>query len=163
MPKDIDRNPMYVEELLAVICYFAILLTIGFFSYRRHISAADFIIGNRSMNYWLTALGSPCKRYEQLAIHGLSCCGLYWRVVQRLVGHWAVSLHVFELAVDCTEDPCCHWTIQQLDFFLFFWKRLADTSGTIRIFTAVMSLLFYTIYISAGLLAWGCFSKLCLI
>src|SRR3990172_3129147 len=31
---------------------------VGFFSYRKHLSSSDFIIGNRSMNYWLTALAA---------------------------------------------------------------------------------------------------------
>ena len=27
---------MYLEEILAVVCYFILLLTIGFLSYRKH-------------------------------------------------------------------------------------------------------------------------------
>ena len=42
-----------------------------------------------------------------------------------------------------------------LTFSSFFESRLADTSGTIRVFTAIMSLVFYTIYISAGLVGLG--------
>src|SRR5262249_33128637 len=42
-----------------------------------------------------------------------------------------------------------------LTFSSFFESRLADTSGMIRVFTAVMSLVFYTIYISAGLVGLG--------
>lgn len=49
---------MYTFEVAAIVLYFCILLSIGFFSYRRHISASDFIIGGRSLNYWLTALAA---------------------------------------------------------------------------------------------------------
>lgn len=42
-----------------------------------------------------------------------------------------------------------------LTFSSFFESRLADTSGMIRVFTAIMSLIFYTIYISAGLVGLG--------
>jgi len=42
-----------------------------------------------------------------------------------------------------------------LTFSSFFESRLADTSGLIRLFTALMQLVFYTIYISAGLIAMG--------
>jgi Na+/proline symporter len=42
-----------------------------------------------------------------------------------------------------------------LTFSSYFESRLADTSGTIRIFTALMSLFFYTIYISAALVGLG--------
>ena len=42
-----------------------------------------------------------------------------------------------------------------LTFSSFFESRLADTSGLIRVFTALMSLVFYTIYISSGLVGLG--------
>ena len=45
-------------ELLAIILYVAILFTIGFFSYRRNQTATDFIIGGRSLNYWVTAMAA---------------------------------------------------------------------------------------------------------
>src|ERR1700738_574155 len=49
---------MNIYTLLAILCYFTILLTIGILSYRKALSASDFIIGGRSMNYWLTALAA---------------------------------------------------------------------------------------------------------
>ena len=49
---------MYAYELSAIVVYFLILLTIGYCSYRKNMSVDDFIIGNRSMNYWLTALSA---------------------------------------------------------------------------------------------------------
>ena len=41
---------MPVNELLAVVLYFVILIAIGFFSYKKHLSTNDFIIGSRSMS-----------------------------------------------------------------------------------------------------------------
>ena len=49
---------MYTYELLAIVLYFCLLLTVGYFSYRKSISAEDFIIGSRSLNFWLTALAA---------------------------------------------------------------------------------------------------------
>ncbi len=45
-------------ELIAIFLYFAIVLFIGVFSYSKSLNSADFILGNRSMNYWLTALAA---------------------------------------------------------------------------------------------------------
>ncbi|MCB1081757.1 MAG: sodium/proline symporter, partial [Chlamydiia bacterium] len=42
-----------------------------------------------------------------------------------------------------------------MTFSSFFESRFHDTSGMIRIFTAVLSLVFYTIYISAGIVGLG--------
>ena len=49
---------MYLYELSAILIYFSVLLSIGIISYQKQLSASDFIIGSRSMNYWLTALAA---------------------------------------------------------------------------------------------------------
>ncbi|MBS0604626.1 MAG: sodium/proline symporter [Verrucomicrobia bacterium] len=146
---------MHVEELLAVICYFAILLTIGFMSYRKHISATDFIIGNRSMNYWLTALAAHASDMSSWLFMGYPAVvftgGLFsgWSAVGLLVFmylNWQLIAPKIRVATE---------QYNSLTFSSFFESRLADTSGTIRVFTAIMSLIFYTIYISAGLVGLG--------
>ena len=45
-------------ELFAIALYIAILFAIGFFSYRKNQTATDFIIGGRSLNYWVTAMAA---------------------------------------------------------------------------------------------------------
>jgi sodium/proline symporter len=146
---------MYIEQLLAVICYFAILLAIGFFSYRRHLSAVDFIIGNRSMNYWLTALAAHASDMSSWLFMGYPAVvftgGLFnaWAAIGLLIFmylNWQLIAPKIRIATE---------QFNSLTFSSFFESRLADTSGTIRVFTAIMSLLFYTIYISAGLVGLG--------
>lgn len=146
---------MYTHELLAMVIYFLILLAIGFLSYRRIHSAADFIIGNRSMNYWLTALaahasdmsswlfmGYPAAVFQHgliaaWAAIGLVCCMfLNWQLI-------APKIRV------ATEQ------FNSLTFSSFFESRLADTSGIIRVFSAMILIVFYTIYIAAGLTGLG--------
>ncbi|MGC1878881.1 MAG: sodium/proline symporter [Rhabdochlamydiaceae bacterium] len=146
---------MYVKELLAVICYFAILLTIGFISYRKHISAADFIIGNRSMNYWLTALAAHASDMSSWLFMGYPAIVL----TGGLFNSWsAIGLLVFMYLNWQLIAPKIRVATEQynsLTFSSFFESRLADVSGTIRVFTAIMSIVFYTIYISAGLVGLG--------
>ncbi len=146
---------MHVGELLAVLCYFAILLTIGFISYRKHISATDFIIGNRSMNYWLTALAAHASDMSSWLFMGYPAViftgGLFnsWNAVGLLVFmylNWQLIAPKIRIATE---------QYNSLTFSSFFESRLADTSGRIRVFTAFMSLVFYTIYISAGLVGLG--------
>ena len=45
-------------EVATFVGYFIALLAVAFFSYQKQKSAADFIIGNRSLNFWLTALSA---------------------------------------------------------------------------------------------------------
>ncbi|MBS0605442.1 MAG: sodium/proline symporter [Verrucomicrobia bacterium] len=145
----------YLYELLAVICYFIILLFIGITSYRRHISATDFIIGNRSLNYWLTALAAHASDMSSWLFMGYPSV----IITGGLFNAWAaVGLIVFMFLNWQLIAPKIRIATEQynsLTFSSFFESRLADTSGLIRVFTAVMQLLFYTIYISSGLVGLG--------
>ncbi len=146
---------MYIQELIAVGCYFLLLLTVGFFSYQKHLSATGFIIGNRSMNCWLTALAAhasdmsswlfmayPAAIFTQgimgawTAIGLIVCMYLNWRII-------APKIRV------ATEK------FGSLTFSSFFESRFKDTSGWIRVFSALILIVFYTIYISAGLTTLG--------
>jgi sodium/proline symporter len=146
---------MYTLELLAIIVYFLLLLTVGYFSYKKSLSAEDFIIGSRSMNYWLTALSAhasdmsswlflayPAAVFSQgliaawVAIGLISCMYLNWQFI-------APKIRV------ATEQ------YNSLTFSSFFESRLGDTSGLIRFFTAGILIVFYTIYISAFLTGMG--------
>ena len=146
---------MFVEELIAVVCYFLVLLMVGFLSYRRHISATDFMIGSRSMNYWLTALAAHASDMSSWLFMGYPALiftkGFYssWAAIGLLLFmflNWQLIAPKIRVATE---------TYNSLTFSSFFESRLADSSGTIRVFTAIMSLVFYTIYISAGLVGLG--------
>ncbi len=146
---------MHVVELIAVLCYLAILLMVGFFSYRKHISATDFIIGNRSMNYWLTALAAHASDMSSWLFMGYPAVvyagGLFnaWSAIGLLIFmflNWQLIAPKIRIATE---------QYNSLTFSSFFESRLSDTSGAIRVFTAIMSLVFYTIYISAGLVGLG--------
>lgn len=146
---------MYTYELSAIVIYFMLLLTIGYLSYRKSLSADDFIIGSRSLNYWLTALAAhasdmsswlflayPATIYSHgmigawAAIGLISCMFLNWQFI-------APKIRV------ATEQ------YNSLTFSSFFESRLGDTTGRIRLFSALILIVFYTIYISAGLTAMG--------
>lgn len=146
---------MYLYELSAILIYFAVLLTIGIFSYKRHLSATDFIIGSRSLNYWLTALAAHASDMSSWLFMGYPALIFLGGVFKA----WAaVGLITFMLLNWILVAPKIRVATEQynsLTFSSFFESRLADTSGLIRIFTAIMSVIFYTIYISAGLVGLG--------
>ena len=127
----------YLYELLAVICYFIILLFIGITSYRRHLSATDFIIGNRSLNYWLTALAAHASDMSSWLFMGYPSV----IITGGLFNAWAaVGLIVFMFLNWQLIAPKIRIATEQynsLTFSSFFESRLADTSGLIRVFTAV--------------------------
>src|ERR1700723_2494762 len=49
---------MDIQILAAFFIYFCVLLAIGLTAHQKQSSSADFTMGNRSLNFWLTALSA---------------------------------------------------------------------------------------------------------
>lgn len=146
---------MYFYELLAIVVYFLILLTIGYYSYRKNMSVDDFIIGNRSMNYWLTALSAHASDMSSWLFLAYPAAIF----TQGLLGAWtAIGLIVCMFLNWQWIAPKIRVATEQynsLTFSSFFESRFGDTSGLIRFFSALILIVFYTIYISAALTGMG--------
>ena len=146
---------MYTYELSAIVIYFMMLLTIGYLSYRKSLSADDFIIGSRSLNYWLTALAAHASDMSSWLFMGypalIFTTGLFgiWTAIGLIVCmflNWQLIAPKIRVATE---------QFNSLTFSSFFESRLGDTSGLIRLFSALILVVFYTIYISAGLTGMG--------
>ncbi len=142
--------------LAAFAVYFSILLVIGYAAYYKSKKAADFTLGNRSLNFWVTALAAhasetstwvfmalPAAIYSKgLFIDGWTAIGLTlfmflnWRLIAPKLRTATEKLHSSTLST-------------------FFENRFHDESGLLRIISAIFGLLFFMFYISAGLVALG--------
>lgn len=146
---------MYTLELLAIVIYFMLLLTVGYFSYRKITSSADFIIGSRSLNYWLTALAAHASDMSSWIFLAYPATIFS----KGLIGAWvAIGLIICMYLNWVWIAPKIRVATEQfnsLTFSSFFESRLGDTSGLIRLFSATILIVFYTIYISAGLTGLG--------
>jgi sodium/proline symporter len=141
--------------ILAFFFYFAILLFIGLASYRKQKSSADFIVGNRSLNFWVIALSAHASDMSSwlfmafpaaLYIRGIS---QIWMAVGLLLGMW-LTWQFVAIKLRTSTENYDSYTLPS-----FFSKRFNDTSGTIRTVTALMSVIFLTSYLSAGLMSMG--------
>ena len=52
---------MEIQILIAFGIYFALLTSIGLFFYRKNESATAFMLGDRSINYWVTAVATQAS------------------------------------------------------------------------------------------------------
>ncbi len=143
------------SELLAIILYIAILFLIGFLSYRKQQTASDFLIGGRSLNYWLTAMAAHASDMSSWLFMGFPAVIF----IGGLFNAWfAVGLCLFMFLNWLVVAPRVRIQTEEynsLTFSSFFESHFHDTSGLIRIFTAVISFIFYSIYISAGVVGLG--------
>ena len=142
-------------EGFAILLYFMILVFVAVKSYKRHLSETDFIIGNRSMNFYLTAMTAHASDMSSWLFMG------YPAVIYAVGVHqaWAgIGLLIFFFLNWQLIAPKVRIATEEYDsltFSSFFENRLGDVSGVIRVFTAIMLFVFYTIYISAALVGMG--------
>lgn len=119
------------------------------------MSVDDYIIGNRSMNFWLTALSAHASDMSSwlflaypAAIFSKGLLGA-WTAIGLIICMYMNWQWIAPKIRVATEQ------YNSLTFSSFFESRLGDTSGMIRVFSALMLVIFYTIYISAGLTGMG--------
>jgi sodium/proline symporter len=146
---------MYLYELSAVILYFALLLAVGVLSYKKHLSNTDFIIGDRSLNCWLTALAAHASDMSSWIFMGYPAAIFIGGLSSAWVGIGLILFMYLNWQLIAPKVRVATEQYNSLTFSSFFESRLADSSGLIRISTAIMCLLFYTIYISAALVGLG--------
>lgn len=143
---------MNIQVLISFFGYFLLLLAVGIFSRRKLKNSADFIMGNRSLNFWLTALtahASDMSAWLFMAFPAaLYSKGLsqIWIAIGLIVGMFLNWQFVAKRLRIETEKYQCY-TLSS-----YFEKRFQDDSGILRVLTATMSVIFLTAYLSSGLI-----------
>ncbi len=141
---------------LSIFCgYFAVLLLVAFLSVKKQKSDTDFLLGNRSLNFWLTALSAHASDMSSWLFLGYPALIF----TTGLFSAWAaIGLTVFMFLNWHFIAPRIRTVTEQsnsLTLSAYFETRFADSSGSIRIISGAMSVLFFTFYISSGLVGLG--------
>lgn len=143
------------EVLAAFLTYFCVLLAIGLISHKKQTSSTDFIIGNRSLNFWLTAFSAQASDMSAWLFMAFPAAIFFgganhvWAAVGLTAGmfcNWQFIASKLRVATE-KYDSCTLST--------FFERRFGDRSGVLRILTATVSVVFLTGYLSGGLIAMG--------
>lgn len=141
--------------ILAFFCYFFVLMLVGVLSKHKQRSNEEFIVGNRSLNFWLTALSAHASDMSAWLFMGLPMAiyleGLSgaWIAIGLLIGMWCNWQFISKKLRKETE------AYDTFTLSSFFEKRFNDPQGVIRILTALMLVFFLTHYLSASLIAMG--------
>ncbi len=141
--------------LLAFAIYFGILIIIAVLSHKTMRTSTDFIVGNRSLNFWVTALSAHASDMSawlfmafpaSILIGGLpqiwTALGLFfgmllnWQLVAKKLRTQTETYHANTLSA-------------------YFERRLHDHRGIVRLLTAFMLVFFMSCYLCAGLMAMG--------
>ncbi|WP_417761925.1 sodium/proline symporter PutP [Shewanella sp.] len=132
--------------------YLVAMLGIGCWAFRATHSIDDYILGGRQMGPAVTALSvgaSDMSGWLLLGLPGtiyLYGMGQAWMGIGLVLGAWLNWLLVAKRLRHYTEHADNALTLPD-----FFEKRFNDTSGLLKLVSAITILLFFTFYASSGL------------
>jgi sodium/proline symporter len=140
---------------IAFIFYFSILLVIGILSYTKKKTEGDFILGGRSSNFWVTAISAHASDMSSWLFMGLPAV-VY---VNGVGSCWAaIGLVIFMFLNWHYIAPKLRRETEKYDSLTlpsFFEHRLHDDRGYLRCVSAILSLFFFSFYISSGMIGMG--------
>ncbi|WP_309103375.1 sodium/proline symporter PutP [Microbacterium sp.] len=138
--------------------YFAAMLLIGYIAFRRTADHEDYMLGGRNLPPWVAALSAGASDMSGWLVMGLP--GAIY--VSGLIEAW--------IAIGLTIGAYLNWLIvaprlraytqvsrNSITVPSFFENRLRDTTRLLRILSGVVILVFFTLYISSGMVAGGVF------
>lgn len=143
---------------IALGLYFAAMLVIGYLAFRRTADHEDYMLGGRDLPPWVAALSAGASDMSGWLVMGLPgaiyLSGLIeaWIAVGLTIGAYLNWLLVAPRLRAYTQVSRNSITIPS-----FFENRLRDSSRLLRILAGVVILVFFTLYISSGMVAGGFF------
>lgn len=146
---------MAIETIITFGVYLLFLMGIGVFFYSKTNGVEDYLIGGRGMGSWVTALSAQASDMSGWLLMGLpGAIYLYginqmWIAIGLLIGTYLNWKFVAKSLRTQTEET------GTMTISTFLEKKLGDTTGIIRNFSAIVTLVFFTIYAASGLVAAG--------
>jgi sodium/proline symporter len=134
------------------------MLLIGYLAFRRTTDHEDYMLGGRNLPPWVAALSAGASDMSGWLVMGLPgaiyLSGLIeaWIAIGLTIGAYLNWLLVAPRLRAYTQVSRNSITVPS-----FFENRLRDSSRLLRILAGVVILVFFTLYISSGMVAGGVF------
>lgn len=141
---------------LTFIIYIAIIFAIGIYSYFQTKKVSDYMLGGRSLSAPIAALGagaSDMGSWLLLALPGafmVSGLNQIWLPMGLTIGafvNWGIVAKRLRIYTEIAKDSI---TIPE-----YFENRFHDKTNILRSLTALVTVIFFTIYIGAGFVSGG--------
>ncbi len=144
-----------VAVLGGLVVYLAIVLAVGFATFRRMRSLDDFVLGGRRLGPWVTAISERASGESAWFLLGLPGAAYalgfreFWSVIGIAAGIFASwTLLAWRLRRD-TER------LNALTLPDYFEERFDDRSGVLRVVAMLIIVFFYTLYVGAQFVGAG--------
>lgn len=145
-----------VGVLIAFFIYLMSMLLIGLIYYRKTENLSDYVLGGRSLNGWVTALSAQASDMSGWLLLGLPgyayASGLeaIWIAIGLGVGTYLNWKFIAKRLRKYTEAAGDSLTLSE-----YFQNRFHDSSNVLRVASAIVIFVFFTIYTASGLVAGG--------
>ncbi|WP_142254833.1 sodium/proline symporter PutP [Bacillus thuringiensis] len=147
---------MKIEIMVSLAIYMAGMLYIGYWSYKKTSDLSDYMLGGRELGPAVTALSAGASDMSGWMLMGLPgamyATGLssVWIAIGLLIGAYANYLIIAPRLRTYTEVANDSITIPD-----FLENRFKDRTKILRFVSAIVILVFFTFYASAGLVSGG--------
>jgi sodium/proline symporter len=154
--------PVALPAIATFFVYLAAMMGIGVWVYQRNKSLSDFVLGGRSLGSWVSALSAQASDMSAFLLIGLPSAayigglGAGWIAVGLMIGtyfNWkliASRLRVYTERAGHEENSAGSITLSE-----YFENRFEDRSHLLRVISGLAIIIFYTVYVSSGLVAGG--------
>jgi len=149
---------MNLAMLAAFICYMLTLIGIGIWASKKSRPTAhstDFIVGNRSINYWVTAISAHAADMSDWLFMAFPAA-IY---MQGSFNIWiAIGLVLGMLMTWQFIAPVLHRATAKYDSTTltgYFETKYNETSGRISVLSSIIMAFFFTVYLAAGIKGAG--------
>ncbi|MBR9745940.1 sodium/proline symporter PutP [Bacillus cereus] len=145
-----------IEIMVSLAIYMAGMLYIGYWSYKKTSDLSDYMLGGRGLGPAVTALSAGASDMSGWMLMGLPgamyATGLssVWIAIGLLIGAYANYLILAPRLRTYTEVANDSITIPD-----FLENRFKDRTKILRFVSAIVILVFFTFYASAGLVSGG--------
>jgi sodium/proline symporter len=144
-----------IQTLVTFIIYFIFLMGVGIYFYKKTTNIEDYLLGGRGMGSWVTALSAQASDMSGWLLMGLPGAVYLgggkesWIAIGLFIGtvlNWKFVAPRLRVYTGKTNS---------MTLASFFEDRFQDPTGLLRIISAIITLIFFTIYSSSGLVAAG--------
>ena len=147
---------MNIQVLAAFIIYFALVLGVGFYFYKRSSNMEDYILGGRSMNPYVTALSAQASDMSSWLLMGLPGAVLLFGLGEAWIGiGLAIGSYLSWLFVAKRLRKHSVVAGNSLTVPEFFSNRYKDKKGYLRFICSLIILFFFVIYVASGFKGCG--------
>lgn len=147
-----------VFQLIAIVIYLIGMIGIGFYGYQKTTNLDDYMLGGRKLNAVTSALSAGASDMSQWLLMGLPgaiyVAGLVeaWIAIGLLIGAWLNWIFVAPRLRAYTAVANNSITIPS-----FLDNRFKNNSKILRIVSGIIILVYFTFYVSSGMVAGGIF------